>query len=214
MENTLINPATLPTSGANQFSKRLLDLIGGLFGCLLLFPLYPLIALMIKLDSSGDVLFRQERIGRNGTPFTCYKFRTMAQDAELQLKYLIDIDALPEPVFKLENDPRITSVGHWLRRWSIDELPQFWNVLRGDMSLVGPRPEESRIVEKYNAHQRQRLAVRPGLSGPMQISGRANLSLHERLALELDYIENYTFRTDIQILLQTLPAVVRGDGAY
>lgn len=214
MENTLINPAALPTSGANQFSKRLLDLIGGLLGCLLLFPLYPLIALMIKLDSSGDVLFRQERIGRNGTPFTCYKFRTMVQDAESQLHHLIDIDALPEPVFKLENDPRITSVGRWLRRWSIDELPQFWNVLRGDMSLVGPRPEESRIVEKYNAHQRQRLAVRPGLSGPMQISGRANLSLHERLALELDYIENYTFRTDIQILLQTLPAVVRGDGAY
>ena len=213
MENA-VTIAQSPIGTVNRTLKRLIDVIGGIVGSILLLLIYPLVAMIIKLDSRGPILFRQTRIGRDGQPFTCYKFRTMQADAEVELDKLIDIDALPEPMFKLENDPRITPIGRRLRRWSIDELPQFWNVLRGDMSLVGPRPEESRIVAKYNARQRQRLAVRPGLSGPMQISGRATLSFQERLSLELDYIENYTFRTDIRILLQTLPAVIRGDGAY
>ena len=213
MENAVTLSHPLSLSSPQRAAKRLIDLIGGLVGCVALLLSYPLVAWLIKRDSAGPILFRQTRIGRNGQPFTCYKLRTMYVGAEAMLDQLIDLDALDEPAFKLENDPRITNIGRWLRRWSIDEIPQFWNVLRGDMSLVGPRPEEARIVAKYNAHQRQRLRVRPGLSGPMQIAGRGNLSMAQRLALELDYIEQYSLANDLRILLATLPAVVRGEGA-
>jgi lipopolysaccharide/colanic/teichoic acid biosynthesis glycosyltransferase len=120
---------------------------------------------------------------------------------------------LGEPVFKLDNDPRVTRVGRFLRRWSLDELPQFWNVLKGEMSLVGPRPEESRLVAIYNDWQRRRLSVKPGLTGPMQVQGRGDLSLETRVRLEVAYIESYSLRQDMAILLQTLPAVLRGNGA-
>ena len=199
--------------GVNYILKRLLDVAGGLAGCVLLAFLLPAVAAAIKLESRGGVFFIQERIGQDGKPFCCVKFRTMVADAEQQLDELIDLDALDEPAFKLDDDPRVTRVGRILRRWSLDELPQFWNVLRGEMSLVGPRPEETRIVALYNDYHRRRLAVKPGLSGPMQVSGRGNLTLNERVRLEIAYIENYTLRRDIDILLQTLPAVFRGEGA-
>ncbi|MGB1249379.1 MAG: sugar transferase [Candidatus Promineifilaceae bacterium] len=212
MENAVIIVHS-PIGIVNRALKRLLDVVGSLVGTALFFLIYFPLALIIKFDSKGPVLFRQTRIGRDGQPFVCFKFRTMHVNAEAELDRLIDIDALAEPMFKLENDPRVTYIGRLLRRWSIDEIPQFWNVLRGDMSLVGPRPEESRLVAKYNSRQRQRLAVRPGLSGPMQIRGRGNLSMSKRLELELEYIENYSLRKDIAILLETLPAVLRGEGA-
>ncbi len=199
--------------GSNYIAKRLLDICGGLVGCLLLLPILPFIALAIKLESRGTVFFVQERVGQDGNLFRCYKFRTMVADADQKLEELIDIDTLEEPVFKLENDPRVTKIGRILRRWSLDELPQFWNVLRGEMSLVGPRPEETRIVNRYNAYHRRRLAVKPGLSGPMQVNGRGDLSMNERVRLEIEYIENYTLRRDLEILLQTFPAVLQGDGA-
>jgi lipopolysaccharide/colanic/teichoic acid biosynthesis glycosyltransferase len=173
----------------------------------------PFIALAIKLESRGSVFFVQERVGQDGKLFRCFKFRTMVVDAEEKLETLIDIETLAEPVFKLENDPRVTTIGRFLRRWSVDELPQFWNVLRGEMSLVGPRPEETRIVNRYNAYHRRRLAVKPGLSGPMQVNGRGDLPLTERVRLEIEYIENYSVRRDIEILLQTFPAVFHGEGA-
>ena len=141
------------------------------------------------------------------------KLRTMVRDAEQSLEDVLSRNVLQGPAFKIPDDPRVTRVGRVLRRWSIDELPQLWNVLKGDMSLVGPRPEEAWVVEKYEARHRRRLAVPPGLTGPMQVSGRGLISLDERLRLELEYIENYSLRKDLAILLRTIPAVLMGEGA-
>jgi lipopolysaccharide/colanic/teichoic acid biosynthesis glycosyltransferase len=138
----------------------------------------------------------------------------MVQNAEQLLEQLIDLDRLEQPVFKLKDDPRVTRVGGWLRRTSLDELPQLFNVLKGEMSMVGPRPEEVRIVQKYNPWESQRLLVKPGMTGSMQVSGRANLSLEERVKLEMAYIENYSILEDIKILAKTLPAVLSGRGSY
>ena len=199
--------------GLNYIFKRALDVIGGLVGCSIVAAVGPFIALGIKRDSRGPILFAQQRIGLRGRPFKVYKFRTMQHDAEAQLDQLIDVNALDEPAFKLVDDPRVTRFGRILRRWSLDELPQFFNVLKGDMSLIGPRPEETRIVARYNDWQRRRLAVKPGLSGPMQVNGRGDLPLNERVKLEIEYIENYSLLRDLQILWRTLPAVLGGKGA-
>lgn len=200
--------------GLNYVLKRALDIIGGALGAACLALLTPFISLAIKLESAGPVFFTQERIGQGGQPFTLYKFRSMRANAEAELSQLIDLDALDQPAFKIKDDPRVTRVGKFLRRTSLDELPQFWNVLKGDMSLVGPRPEETRLVARYSAWHRRRLAVKPGLSGPMQVFGRADLPLDERVRLELEYIEHYSLWRDLVILWRTLPAVIRGDGAY
>jgi lipopolysaccharide/colanic/teichoic acid biosynthesis glycosyltransferase len=154
------------------------------------------------------------RIGEHGRPFRIIKLRSMVADADRQVDQLVNFDELPEPMFKLASDPRVTRVGRVLRRMSLDETPQFFNVLIGDMSLVGPRPEEERIVALYADHQRRRLAVKPGVTGPMQVNGRGALTLAERLRLELDYIENYSLRRDFEILWQTFPAIWRGTGAF
>jgi lipopolysaccharide/colanic/teichoic acid biosynthesis glycosyltransferase/GT2 family glycosyltransferase len=199
--------------GLNYLCKRGLDVAGALVGLLVTLLLGPWIALAIKLDSPGPVLFQQERIGQAGRPFMIYKFRSMVAGAEEALDALVDLNQLAEPVFKLENDPRVTAVGRFLRRWSLDELPQFWNVLKGQMSLVGPRPEESRLVTAYSDWHRRRLAVKPGMSGPMQVNGRGDLSLDARVRLEVAYIENYSLRTDLAILLHTIPSLLRGKGA-
>lgn len=196
-----------------SIAQRAMDIAGSLVGLAITILLYPFVALAIKLDSPGPVIFRQERIGLGGQPFTLYKFRSMSANAEQELDKLINLDELNEPVFKLENDPRVTRVGGFLRRWSFDELPQFWNVFIGDMRLVGPRPEEARIVAKYNEWHRQRLLIRPGLTGPMQIGGRANLPLQKRVQLELDYIENYSLWQDVAILAKTIPVILLGTGA-
>ena len=213
----LVRPVSMPNdetiSGFDYVAKRGMDIVGGLVGCTILAAVLPVLALAIKLDSKGNLFFEQVRIGEQGRPFTVYKFRSMVSDAEAQLDELIDVEALDEPVFKLDDDPRVTKVGHFIRRWSLDELPQFWNVLKGEMSLVGPRPEESRMVALYNDYQRRRLAVKPGITGPMQVNGRGDLSLNERVALEIDYIQNYSVWEDVKILLRTFPAVLGGDGA-
>ncbi len=197
-----------------RLAKRGLDLLVAGLGLLLLWPFLLLIALAIRLDSPGPAIFKQQRVGENGRLFTIYKFRSMVAGADKMLDKVIDVQGLAEPVYKIKNDPRRTRLGHWLRRWSLDELPQLFNVLKGEMSLVGPRPEEAWLVERYTPAQRRRLAVKPGLTGPMQINGRGDLSLEERLAAELDYIRAYSFWQDVRILLHTLPAVVRGRGAY
>jgi lipopolysaccharide/colanic/teichoic acid biosynthesis glycosyltransferase len=142
------------------------------------------------------------------------KFRTMVVDAEARLPELICIERLEEPVFKLERDPRVTRVGRFLRRWSLDELPQLVNVLRGEMSLVGPRPEQLELVQRYSPEYLERVRVKPGLTGPMQVYGRAQLSLDERLAVEREYIENLTIGRDLRILGLTIPAVLARRGAY
>ncbi|HIC90427.1 MAG TPA: glycosyltransferase [Anaerolineae bacterium] len=200
--------------GWKRAVKRLMDIIGATIGLVLSAPLMLLIAIAIKLDSPGPVLYIQWRVGEGGRGFRIIKFRSMVPDAEERLEELIDLNELPAPAFKLKNDPRVTRVGRLLRRFSLDELPQFWNVLRGEMSLVGPRPEEERIVRLYNDHQRRRLAVKPGMTGPMQVNGRGDLPFERRIELELDYIEHYSLRQDLVILARTLPAVLRGEGSY
>lgn len=200
--------------GSRAFFKRVIDILGALISILLFAPLMIVAALLIKLDSPGPVLFIQERVGDKGMTFKILKLRTMVRNAEELLDEMLDLDQLEEPVFKIRDDPRVTPVGRFLRRWSIDELPQLFNVLQGDMSLVGPRPEEVRVVRYYDGWQRQRLLAKPGITGPVQISGRGDLSLEDRVRLEVDYIRHYAPRRDLEILLKTIPAVIRGDGSY
>lgn len=194
--------------------KRSMDLaIGGML-LVLLSPVLLAIGLLILLDSGRPVLFRQRRAGKDGKPFTVLKFRTMVPGAEEQLGELVDLEKLDEPAFKIADDPRITRAGRRLRRFSLDELPQFINVVRGDMSLVGPRPEEEAVVALYDERQRLRLGVKPGMTGPMQVYGRADLTFEERLAMERDYLDNISVAGDLAILLRTPAAIVRGEGAY
>lgn len=201
--------------GWKRMIKRTLDILGALAGLALTIPLVALAAVAIKLDSPGPIFFWQMRVGENGRPFRIVKLRSMVVDAEHQLDTLVDLGSLTEqPAFKLPHDPRVTRVGRFLRRTSLDEAPQFYNVLKGDMSLVGPRPEEERIVRLYQDQHRKRLAVKPGMTGPMQVSGRGNLSFADRLQLELDYIDNYSLQRDLVILVRTLPAIVHGNGAH
>uniref|UniRef100_A0A7C1JXU7 Glycosyltransferase n=1 Tax=Caldilinea aerophila TaxID=133453 RepID=A0A7C1JXU7_9CHLR len=201
-------------SGWQRLVKRAIDIVGALIGLTISIPLVAIAAIAIKLESPGPVFFWQVRIGENGRPFRIVKLRTMVVDAEARLPELIDLEHLEEPAFKLKNDPRVTRVGRILRRISLDEVPQFYNVLRGEMSLVGPRPEEERIVRLYQDHHRKRLAIKPGMTGPMQVNGRGDLSFAERLQMELDYIEHYSLRRDFEILLRTLPVIIRGNGAH
>ncbi len=193
--------------------KRLIDVVGALVGLIVMAPVLVVIALAIKLDSPGAILFVHTRAGQDGKPFRMYKFRSMVADAEARLGEVIARNRLPPPVFKIPDDPRVTRVGKVLRRFSLDELPQFFNVLKGEMSLVGPRPEEMRIVALYSDWHRRRLSVKPGITGPMQTYGRGALSLDERVRLELDYIENYSLGKDFYFLIKTIPAVFGGRGA-
>jgi lipopolysaccharide/colanic/teichoic acid biosynthesis glycosyltransferase len=200
--------------GAANRIKRAMDVLGALAGLIIGAPVMLLIAIAIRLDSPGPVFFVQTRAGQGGRAFRMYKFRSMVNDAEAQLDAVIAQSHLPPPVFKIPNDPRVTRVGRILRRLSLDELPQLFNVLKGEMSLVGPRPEEMRIVALYSDWHRQRLLVKPGITGPMQTYGRGALSLDERVQLELDYIENYSLGKDIYFLLRTIPAALGGRGAF
>jgi exopolysaccharide biosynthesis polyprenyl glycosylphosphotransferase len=194
--------------------KKTMDVIVAGTMLALLSPFLLLIAAFILLDSGRPVLFRQSRAGKDGKPFTMLKFRTMVIDAEERLAELVDIEKLDEPAFKIPDDPRVTRAGRFLRRTSLDELPQLINVLRGDMSLVGPRPEEESVVALYDKRQRKRLAVKPGMTGPMQVYGRSDLTFEERLAMERDYLDNLSIAGDLAILLRTPRAIIRGDGAY
>jgi len=194
--------------------KRTMDVTISALLLLVLSPLLALVAVAILLDSGRPILFRQRRTGEGGRSFKMVKFRTMVADAEQRLPELVDLENLDEPAFKIPDDPRVTRIGRPLRRSSLDELPQLLNVLRGEMSLVGPRPEEDAVVALYDERQRGRLAVKPGITGPMQVYGRSDLTFEERLALERDYLDNLSLLTDLAILLRTPRAMVRGDGAY
>jgi len=194
--------------------KRAMDLVGAAIGLVVFAPLMMATAVLIKLDSPGPVLFSQKRVGEKGKVFKIYKFRTMVANAEELLNGLLDLDALEEPVFKIKNDPRVTPLGRTLRRWSVDELPQLVNVLKGEMSLVGPRPEEEQLVKRYSAWHRRRLGARPGITGPVQINGRGDLPLKERVRLEVEYIDHYSLWKDLEILIKTIPVVIAGKGSY
>lgn len=194
--------------------KRVLDVTIALLASIALLPVAALVALAVRLDSPGPIIFSQRRSGRHGRPFTIYKFRTMVCDAEARLPEVVAIDRLREPVFKLECDPRATRIGRILRRTSLDELPQLFNVMKGEMSLVGPRPEQVELVERYGSEQRFRLDVKPGITGPMQVFGRGQLTFEERLAVEREYIENYSIGRDVLLLALTVAVVVGRRGAY
>jgi exopolysaccharide biosynthesis polyprenyl glycosylphosphotransferase len=194
--------------------KRAFDVLFSLAALIVLAPLLLLITVAVRLDSRGPAIFTQYRAGLRERPFRMLKFRTMHRDAEERLPDLIDLDKLEEPVFKLDSDPRVTRVGRVLRRFSLDELPQLANVVLGQMSLVGPRPEQIELVERYRPEHRFRLQVKPGMTGPMQVYGRAKLTFAERLAVELEYVENLSFGRDLKILALTFPSVLRGTGAY
>jgi exopolysaccharide biosynthesis polyprenyl glycosylphosphotransferase len=194
--------------------KRLLDVTGSLFGLILLSPLLLVVATLIRLNSPGPVLFRQKRVGADEKLFICYMFRSMYEDAEARQEELEAMNEVDGAVFKIKNDPRITPVGHFIRRWSIDELPQLINVLKGEMSLVGPRPLPLRDFERMSGLHKRRLAAIPGMSGYWQISGRSNLSFDDMVRLDLYYIENWSLSFDIKIILKTIGAVLRREGAY
>jgi lipopolysaccharide/colanic/teichoic acid biosynthesis glycosyltransferase len=210
----VVDCETWDLSRSTLFIKRSFDLLGSAFLLVLLAPAIAVMAIAIRLDSSGPVIFSQWRAGLRGRPFRMHKLRTMDRDAEARLGELVRIDDLAEPMFKLRNDPRVTRVGRHLRRFSLDELPQLVNVLRGEMSFVGPRPEEVSLVDRYTPDDRFRLEVKPGITGPMQIGGRGELSFGSRLAVERDYIEHMSLGRDIRIMLLTVLVALRGRGAF
>ncbi|HEU5244664.1 MAG TPA: sugar transferase [Gaiellaceae bacterium] len=194
--------------------KRVFDVGLAVCGLVVTSPLFLLVGLATLVDSGRPIFFRQTRAGERGKPFQMIKFRTMVPDAEARLQELVPFDDLDSPMFKLKADPRVTRVGGLLRRTSIDELPQLVNVLRGDMSIVGPRPEQLDLVERYAPEHQFRLQVKPGITGPMQVYGRGELTFDERLAVEREYVENLSLARDVRILLMTLPAVFGRRGAF
>jgi exopolysaccharide biosynthesis polyprenyl glycosylphosphotransferase len=194
--------------------KRALDVVFALLILLINGPILLLSALLIRLESAGPVLFKQTRIGEKGRPFTIYKFRSMYHGAEEQVEALRTLNEASGPLFKIRDDPRITRVGKWLRRTSFDEMPQFLNVLRGEMSVVGPRPALPAEVTQYQHWHLQRLEVQPGITGLWQISGRSDLTFDEGCLLDIYYIENWSVPLDIIIMLRTIPRVLFGSGAY
>ncbi len=194
--------------------KRALDVTVSLGGLLLLSPLFLAVAVAIRLESQGPILFRQKRIGADGSVFICYMFRSMYEDAERRQGELELMNEADGPVFKIKDDPRVTPAGRLLRRWSVDELPQLVNVLKGEMSLVGPRPLPVRDFHRMEEAHKRRLEAVPGMTGYWQISGRSNLAFEEMVRLDLYYIENWSLSFDVKIILRTLGAVVRREGAY
>jgi lipopolysaccharide/colanic/teichoic acid biosynthesis glycosyltransferase len=200
--------------GSGAVAKRGLDIVVSGLALLLLSPLFFIIALLIKIEDRGPVLFVQRRVGQFGREFAMFKIRSMCLDAEQKLKELLARNQHQQGVtFKLKNDPRITRVGRWLRKFSLDELPQFYNVLIGDMSLVGPRPPVPREVALYSQADRRRLAVKPGITCLWQVSGRAEIDFSGQVQLDVQYIESQRIGTDMRILLKTVPAVISGKGA-
>jgi exopolysaccharide biosynthesis polyprenyl glycosylphosphotransferase len=193
--------------------KRCIDIVGAAAALVLTSPVIAASALAIRLNDGGPVLFRQIRCGQNGRTFTMFKLRTMCIDADEQKVELAHLNECDGPIFKCRNDPRITRVGRTLRKLSLDELPQLWNVLRGDMSLVGPRPPVPEEVDQYQTFERRRLSMRPGITCIWQVSGRSNIGFDQWVRLDVEYIDSWSLGLDLRILLKTIPAVLRGDGA-
>ncbi len=212
--DNMFNSEVLPKQGIlYHISKRVFDVLSSLIAMIVLSPIFLVTAIAIKCEDGGPVVFSQIRVGKNGIPFKMYKFRSMRMDAEEKLDELADLNEAEGPVFKIKKDPRITKVGHFIRKYSIDELMQLVNVFKGDMSVVGPRPALPNEVEQYDSYSQKRLLVKPGLSCYWQISGRSNIGFDEWMRLDIKYIEEMSMLTDIKIILLTIPAVIKGDGA-
>jgi exopolysaccharide biosynthesis polyprenyl glycosylphosphotransferase len=210
---TIISLKSARLSGGQAAAKRALDILGAAVGVLIMVPVSIGIGLAIKISSGGPILFRQVRVGKQGHPFTLLKFRTMIPGAEGMLIDLRDRNEADGPLFKIREDPRVTSVGRWLRKWSLDELPQLVNVLKGEMSLVGPRPPLQAEVESYEDWQHGRLEVAPGITGLWQVGGRIELSFDDAVRRDIFYIENWSLSYDLFILAKTIPAILLHRGA-
>lgn len=210
----LIHVTTPSLEGGQRVAKRLFDLVASAVLIVLTSPVMAIVCIMIKADSRGPVLFKQERVGMEGTPFSMLKFRSMVTDAEDQLAGLAERNEGNGVLFKIKNDPRVTRSGRTLRKYSLDELPQLFNIFAGAMSLVGPRPPLPQEVDAYEHHVRRRLLVKPGLTGLWQVSGRSNLSWQDSVRLDLYYVENWSLTGDLVIILRTARAVFRSTGAY
>jgi exopolysaccharide biosynthesis polyprenyl glycosylphosphotransferase len=210
----LLSLSSAPESELLLFFKRAFDVVLSAASLVLLAPILFAIAAAIRITSPGEVLFRQTRCGLGGRKFTLYKFRSMVNNAEQLRAELNQLNELEGPAFKISDDPRITPVGRLLRRFSLDELPQLWNILRGDMSFVGPRPAVPDEVEKYEAWQRRRLRMRPGLTCIWVIEGRSHVKFHRWIQLDLAYIDNWSLWLDAKIFFRTIPIVISGRGAY
>lgn len=208
------SPGREPGPLGYRVAKRCVDVVLALLGLTLLLPLLPAIIVLIKLDSPGSILFRQKRVGYGGRLFTCYKFRSMVPDAESRKAELAALNEATGAAFKIRDDPRITAIGHFLRRSSLDEVPQLLNVLFGQMSMVGPRPQIPTEVALYEPWQRRRLAVKPGITCLWQISGRSHVGFDEWMRLDIEYVRRRSLALDVKILLGTLPAVIARKGAY
>ena len=205
---------TVPDKIGQLILKRLTDMFVSGILLLLTLPLNLILAILVKTTSKGPVFFVQQRVGLQGRIFNLYKFRTMCDDAEDKLADLKHMNEMQGPAFKIANDSRITPIGKFLRKWSLDELPQLWNIFHGEMSLVGPRPPMPREVEQYDYWQRRRLSMRPGLTGLWQVSGRNNIAkFDEWVKLDLRYIDSWSIKEDLKIILRTIPAVLKGSGA-
>jgi exopolysaccharide biosynthesis polyprenyl glycosylphosphotransferase len=194
--------------------KRATDFVVALFLLALFLPIIPVVAMLIRLDSRGPIFFKQKRIGRNGKVFNFYKFRSMVTGAETVIGALRPLSGVDGPIFKIKDDPRITHVGRFLRRSSLDELPQLINVLKGDMSIVGPRPNLPSEVSQYLPWQKRRLDVTPGITCFWQIAGRSHIGFQEWMRLDLEYVRKRSYVTDLKIMFKTVPAVIARKGAY
>jgi exopolysaccharide biosynthesis polyprenyl glycosylphosphotransferase len=215
MDRPTIISATAELDADQLLFKRIFDVCGAAFGLLALIVSYPLFALLIKMTSPGPVLFKQVRVGRNGKRFIIYKYRTMSMDAEQRKKELLDKNELAGAVFKMKDDPRITRMGKFMRKFSFDELPQFINVFRGEMSLVGTRPPTPDEVCQYQKWHHRRISIRPGLTGLWQVSGRNRISnFDEIVKLDLDYIDSWSIWLDIKIIFKTIFVLFQRDEAF
>jgi exopolysaccharide biosynthesis polyprenyl glycosylphosphotransferase len=210
----LIGVKDLALQGFNLYVKRVLDIALALVALTVAAIPMLLIAIGVKVSSPGPVFFKQRRVGKHGKEFTCYKFRSMYRDAEARLEELRKYNEVDGPIFKMKNDPRLTPLGKFLRKFSLDELPQFFNILRGDMSWVGPRPPTPNEVTQSSDWHLKRLDVTPGLTGLWQVSGRSDLSFDEMVKLDIYYAENWSLAVDAMIILRTIPAVLKQEGAY
>ncbi|MEP0828578.1 MAG: sugar transferase [bacterium] len=204
---------SVPENRAAILAKKILDRVGAALGIILAAPLLLITAIAIKIDSEGPVIYRQKRTGCNGRVFDMFKFRTMTNGAERLKEQLQHLNEMSGPVFKIKNDPRVTRIGRFLRKYSIDELPQLFNVLKGDMSLVGPRPPLPREVEQYAPWQHRRLSVKPGVTCLWQVNGRNKIDFEEWMKLDLQYIDRWSLKEDIRILAKTVPTVLKGSGS-
>lgn len=216
-EKIAVDAHTLQSSQSTFYIivKRTLDILLSIFGLLLLLPVFGIIAALIKIDDPENcVFFNQERVGKNEQIFKMYKFRSMYSDAEERLEALLKLNEIDGAMFKMKVDPRVTPLGRILRKFSIDELPQLYNVLKGDMSIVGPRPPLVREVKEYSLYDKQRLLVRPGITGLWQVSGRNSLSFHQMVELDIQYIKNLSLWNDLKILIKTVKVVVLAEEAY